>query len=64
MQMTARRADDGLCRGLEEAVVEAALEMLAPLAETGPRAWADVLERAAALPPCERLPDLTRPRHQ
>jgi hypothetical protein len=51
MQMTARRADDGLCRELDEDVVKAALETLAPLAETGPPAWADVLERAA-LQPC------------
>jgi hypothetical protein len=50
--MAATRADEHTRGALEDALVEAALEALAPLAETGDPAWADVLERAAALPPC------------
>jgi hypothetical protein len=49
--MSTTRADEQACAELEEAAVEAALEALVPLGESGP-AWADVLERAAALAPC------------
>jgi hypothetical protein len=50
--MATTRADEQAHTAPEDAVVEAALEALAPLAETGEPAWADVLEQAAALPPC------------
>jgi hypothetical protein len=52
LQMATTRADEQAHTAPEDAVVEAALEALAPLAETGEPAWADVLEQAAALPPC------------
>lgn len=50
--MAPTRADEQAHAALDDAPLEAALEVLAPLAETGQPAWADVLERAAALPPC------------
>ncbi|HET6172525.1 MAG TPA: hypothetical protein VFD90_07965 [Gaiellales bacterium] len=50
--MATTRTDEQAHAALEDVVVEAALEALAPVAETGDPAWADVLERAAALPPC------------
>ena len=50
--MATTRADEQARAALDDAPLEAALEVLAPLAETGQPAWADVLERAAALPPC------------
>ena len=50
--MATTRADEQVHEALEVALTEAALDALAPLAETGEPSWADVLERAAALPPC------------
>jgi hypothetical protein len=50
--MVTTRAHEHARGALDDALVEAALEALAPLAESGEPAWADVLERAAALPPC------------
>jgi hypothetical protein len=49
--MVTPRAHEHSREAPEDALVEA-LEALAPVAETGDPAWADVLERAAALPPC------------
>jgi hypothetical protein len=56
MQMARRRTDDRRYRGARyaaepprDAAVEAVLEALAPACEAGAPAWADVLERAAAL---------------
>jgi hypothetical protein len=54
--MATTRADEQAHGALESARIEAALDALAPLAETGEPAWADVLERAAALPPCSCHP--------
>ena len=51
--MTTTRAHDRSHGALDEAVIEAALEALVPVAEIGAPAWADVLERAAALAPCD-----------
>ena len=49
LQMATTRADEPAHGALADAVVENALEALAPLAEAAEPAWADVLERAAAL---------------
>jgi hypothetical protein len=46
------RAHEQVREALEEARVESALAALVPLTDTGGPAWADVLERASALPPC------------
>jgi hypothetical protein len=46
--MATTRADERL----DDAAAEAALEALVHHAEAGAPDWADVLERAAALPPC------------
>jgi hypothetical protein len=61
--MATTRADERHA-ALEDALVDAALEALSPLAEAGAPAWADVMERAAALvdnPPTSMPEEATWP---
>ena len=64
LQMATTRAHGQAQGTLEDAVVESLLEALAPLAETGEPAWADVLERAATLPPCTCHRPIAAPQSQ